>query len=944
MATTKTFGSKIENIVVPNIFITNNYNVLQKYFLNQKTFNGITDPKDIKDSFLITPDNNKYLVSLEHSNNFEKAKHNKLVLQFLDTDGRLEDDFFIFKLKSFTNLIENIYRKEQQFKDTLVSGALLGSGGDLESRLKFAGDTLSVPHQIYISYGIGTELSNWSSPMVFHLLNMSMDISNGLRRYTLEFYPSSSSVFRSRIQFNLQNPNPEREFLFTDNIAPFVVSYPFIPQKDTLDSVIYNLLKKYVSLLAVTDIENVICILPVLPNSLNQELKENLSKYFNINIELFIDTLKINTQDSVSGAIVGTKPDKNTTVAIANSISELANSLNYVLRSQKISSSINPAFPNFYGPLNKISNGYKSILTTVDELTLIEENDSRLLNIFYINNLIKDPSSRCIIIGFESLINEYLYRNTLIAGDNLESNEKSLEDLLKDFKPKIQIIDCKEKGILNSNQYRNNFINLYNNQKSRSSLNEEINLDELAFAGYEKISNNIKNNKKLFDFLGIPIFTNNLKNSNILNINLNNSEIYLAGLKTAIDSNAAMFFLSNITRNLDSLNIKGLPAKSLLDLFVEKINNLGNQLYESKSRILGYQGNRFDPVFRSLNPNFDPSGIIKNLGPGNLRDKKSWYKEFRDALDKVIRQQLKLAKQEGIEVNSIEDLVSDDLMKFNKKLDAAKKYSGPIGYYDSNLVNLTGGDNVYDRMSYSYAANLFPSDVPATDGTSVPRLGEIFTSEQVKIIIQNLKQQIGAFDKLLLKDGGDFNLDLLIFSEVIRQYEIGLEYDKDFDSTQTGTALLSRDIRIESKSRDIDNLERLYNLALILTKLFTIKGYNESATDEFKDGVMFKPKQFGLTQDNLAAELWKYTSTNSYNVTIKTLPFFHLSTLRSMTFKPCFLFSRKMNILSPSKPITNKMDFFSGMYNILGFKHVINTKDCYSQFVLVKNIGNAMST
>ena len=73
---------------------------------------------------------------------------------------------------------------------------------------------------------------------------------------------------------------------------------------------------------------------------------------------------------------------------------------------------------------------------------------------------------------------------------------------------------------------------------------------------------------------------------------------------------------------------------------------------------------------------------------------------------------------------------------------------------------------------------------------------------------------------------------------------------------------------------------------------------------------------------------------NFVQVSIKTLPFFYLSNYRVIG-QPSLLYSKKVNI---SNYVNQSIfDFFSGNYTILGFKHVITTKECYSEFILTKS-------
>jgi hypothetical protein len=67
------------------------------------------------------------------------------------------------------------------------------------------------------------------------------------------------------------------------------------------------------------------------------------------------------------------------------------------------------------------------------------------------------------------------------------------------------------------------------------------------------------------------------------------------------------------------------------------------------------------------------------------------------------------------------------------------------------------------------------------------------------------------------------------------------------------------------------------------------------------------------------------------------LPFFYLSNYRVIS-QPAFFYSKKLNISNYND--LNIFDFFSGDYRIMGFKHVISTRECYSEFLL--NKANAL--
>jgi hypothetical protein len=72
-------------------------------------------------------------------------------------------------------------------------------------------------------------------------------------------------------------------------------------------------------------------------------------------------------------------------------------------------------------------------------------------------------------------------------------------------------------------------------------------------------------------------------------------------------------------------------------------------------------------------------------------------------------------------------------------------------------------------------------------------------------------------------------------------------------------------------------------------------------------------------------------------MTIKTLPFFHLSAQHTMG-RECIVFAQETGIKQSSPPNRTLLNsFFSGIYKIMGFKHTISTGSCESEFRLLKN-------
>jgi len=123
--------------------------------------------------------------------------------------------------------------------------------------------------------------------------------------------------------------------------------------------------------------------------------------------------------------------------------------------------------------------------------------------------------------------------------------------------------------------------------------------------------------------------------------------------------------------------------------------------------------------------------------------------------------------------------------------------------------------------------------------------------------------------------------------------------------------------------------DALVNLVYKLLKnkdyLISLKDSYGSSSEEFRRAAIFK----------------RLYTIGSPNIQIKTLPYFNLSDFRTVANKYAILISKKtVGQITPNNPnlkdLVNQLDFFSGVYNIVGFKHTINPDGMYSEFRLLK--------
>lgn len=894
--------SKISTVLNPNIFITNNYEIVKEYFLQDNYFRIEQLPQRKGQSLLITGGGgNKYLQSFEFSYNYDTTDKLKVVMEFVDTDGNFEQEFFGFNLNNAKTSIANRFKQLESNKISQNTEAL--DKFDIENYVNSY-------NRLFIAFGCGNDLRNWSDVHVVIAHDISVDISNGIRKYRYTFFPSTSAFFKPKLIFNLDSPNPQREFLFTDNIDG-IFSYVEANDQDKTNDIVYKVLKKYISDVTMVKQDNIIVVLPDLISILKLPTAEVFEK-MGIEIEVlknsivtFVDSMK-----KRRGIRAVNNAQLSQIEANAQLISE--DKTAYVLKAKKpkitdtSNPELNPNFPDFYFPLNKINSYLKGVLNTVDNLVAIEETNSKILKFFESKKLIKDASQRCIILGLEGMINEYVYRN-YIPGDELNNVQQAADQILKDFKPSLLIMPSNEKTILlDKKSYGLEFINTISRRKTSSNFFEKTVLDELAINEYgKKISEAFKVEGNIFELFDIPVFTNNLKNSNVLEINLTESSMYLAGISLTVQNNFHKFYVSEVQKNIQNITIGGVAVTSVFDEYLKILTRATQvEAYDSSGNVKSPDLKKdFDLLKKALVQHFFIAGKL-NQNPLRTDGSFNYYK-LADA-----------GKTGTLEGNEFEII--------KKSLPYAPQGFAGVGLAQNGELNLVIKPD--GSRSYDYTNKGIELAIARQLG-----FDRLLTSEEIGNIFENETNRtfINSFLHLIVANGGDFNTDLALLALAINTANDG-EFNK-----------VNSNFNLKQKQ------DRVFQFAAILGGLFNI---NSSLDPEqalkgvavFKNnGVLFTPKDFGLSQEAIAAELFNHLNRYGYKINIKTLPFFHLTSFRTMTYKPCYLFSKKilLNNDRTRKLTGNDLDFFSGAYNIAAFKHVISTKECYSEFLLENVAG-----
>lgn len=936
-------------VLTPNVFITNNAKIAKDFFLNGSYIN-VEDLPDVPDALVISGKTNKYLQSLEYSVNFDNENNPSLTLEFVDTDGNFEQNMFMHLNNAIKSKLRSVF-KDDGAKTTPVVTKSAGANtlvisddptriGVRESDLTTLALEANNYNRIYIAFGTDNILSNWSDVLTFYLNKTTIDVSNGLRKYIFKFYASLESIFRPKLKFNFEDPNFKREFLYLDSVDKLIVTIRKNNDIDTLENVLYRLVKKYLSVITKTPDQNIIGILPALgelkvlrPGVVQNEVIDYAS------IQQYIDKLGIKEVNETQQFelitqrmknLAGVSPNPAGPDATAEVNSSYSSIDSYMLVCNKEDSSINPAFPDFYDALNKINVGLKSILNTVDDFVIFQENNVKLLEYWRKKGLIADNKlDKCIVFGPQQMISEYLYRNYIPdAVGTATTFEQYLSLIQNSFTPTLRIygdtdplysrdgdMETNVAEILLKPTYGPDLITLISKRKISSNFYEQINIDELSINNpqFANITDLFKTRGGLFELFEIPVFLNNFTNSNILNIQFTNSEVYLNGLKLAIDSNFSKAYLAQIANNANKVNIQGLNLSSVFDSYAFNL--------------------------KTIIENFNNTFQI----PNNVT--------IKEILKTVLVQQFYIAKDSGDELRG-------EYLAIEEFGDDIGGYSRGVRVERRNLFSQL--KNVKPKFRVTGSAprvgigipgiNALLDDIYETqeefEARVVRETGNKFfvTKEAVDQVLDLLKAS-GAlkFDKLLYKHQGNINIDSLFLaiaasdtkSDSQRQLPIDIEKIK-----KNPIYNLPLELDIERVGIEEEKALSYFNLANTMFTIFDIKTLTENK--DIPQGVVFKPKEFGLSQENIASELWNQLNSQQIKLNIKTLPFFHLSSFRLVNFKPCFVFSKQVTPVNINATDNSaKLDFFSGLYNIAAFKHVISTRECYSQFMLYKNIGNA---
>jgi acyl-CoA synthetase (NDP forming) len=96
----------------------------------------------------------------------------------------------------------------------------------------------------------------------------------------------------------------------------------------------------------------------------------------------------------------------------------------------------------------------------------------------------------------------------------------------------------------------------------------------------------------------------------------------------------------------------------------------------------------------------------------------------------------------------------------------------------------------------------------------------------------------------------------------------------------------------------------------------------------------FSPKNPAIIMSDMANQLYR----KSLILVLETLPFFHISNIGHI-HSPVLLFAQSGKLLNSNPSYENDpfFTFISGIYNVIGAKHIMDSGEIKSEFTLVRN-------
>lgn len=936
-------------IFTPNIVITKSYDFMNKFMAGDYLSNLST--ADLNDTIVFLGKQNRFVYSLDYSFNFGQSDSN-LIIKVVDVDGSFENDFLnetFYEKLMHTNMEKYLKfsKTASEFQEYFAS--------ILDSRLK-----------LYVTFGVGDDLVNWADPITCTLVGADIDVANnGLRNYTYKFAPLPNAFFTPPPAKDDDDPNINNLFDFGANAVSIEHS---VFDLGDINTNLRSLLKGFMSKAVNVNQGNIIVLLPEITDLM---IKNNFkgktiqvsdrgaaaagqTKFIDVIEEEYVSIFKVIFKEK--------NPSPTVTLFKGIDFKKAKTSVSdYFLENEKKNRQKAEKYKKELDQLNKTSTRQVSVeQTTTGSTKLVDKSLQIAKELKYVRSEINK-----ILPKLDSLsIQDPEYSEYNQKYEELLKKEKELNDLQESVK--TANIDAE----LEKRNLQGNLQGKIIGNKLKAGLNSFANT----------IANNLPSN--------IPKLQFQVPDSYKLTIR---SSIFRGNYSKLTPTPDVRQAITDVFTGINNLHKGGEGYVTECIAFETNLRWLKffkefGLIEDEKSPCLVIGDRQL--VLDYLYCNQTPINDINKIVPTNTLDSKDpAYKiltsnEYKQGIIDIVRRK-KISSSFG-ETLFIDELsLENDVTRKAVSELKSKALEADIPIFINNFRNanvlsysLKNTENYLsvttqsvrdNRLKYLYGQLDDPtvtkilekygistaSNAPTQTGILSPvQLAEIYFNNTLSNLNKNVKDvryqkipksDISGLSELMFSNKQSSVWDFTdtpsrkLIAEQFGVFDQNIGEDKPIDKsifkglilTNSSDSVSYLNLAMQAYLRDnVKGIkgEDLAAVAEFIILLNASNDANDMGSISFSPGLNLPGNKFILSRIN------EYAKRFSVEMSVKTLPYFHLSELRTIN-KPALFFSKR---ISPINNSIDQFDFFSGEYRITGFRHVITTSECYSEFMLTK--------
>jgi hypothetical protein len=282
----------------------------------------------------------------------------------------------------------------------------------------------------------------------------------------------------------------------------------------------------------------------------------------------------------------------------------------------------------------------------------------------------------------------------------------------------------------------------------------------------------------------------------------------------------------------------------------------------------------------------------------------------------------------------VSQLDEEDSLAALQKASAENRF--PIFKYNTSNPNVV---QLKTDVSLAYYAAMQMGWQKSIDRQAAGVVTGLLTSKHATLPVLNTEE---AINFLFANNFADGNLDdkVALIRELEKRVSHSLVEDYNLKATQVAEQATVDSFLDPMKGITVVE-PQTYNIQTIAAQIGVVASQMQL---EGNAPVIMVDQEKPGDPTSIMAQLLTQAQRRAFNVTLKTTPLFHLSTVGKGMLSNCLLFAQDPPVIKTgTRPTQNFFNtFLSGMYQIVGFKHKIDaTGEASSEFTL---IGGPIST